>query len=233
MLDAGFITAALAGLVGGAHCIAMCGGYVIAARHTAQPLVPARRLRAGALASQLGRLVTYLSLGAAFGAAGGAAFAFAWPSTQRALYVAANAVLLITAARVAHPAPAAALLERAGAALFQRVAPLASRWLRGTHRPARVRLGLLWGLTPCALIYGVLPVALLAGSAWRGGLVMLGLWLGTLPALILAGGVAQRWATPSNRRIAAAVIALFAVTGLIRAIVLPTSLSSGPFCLIP
>ena len=206
---------------------------MIAARHTAQPLVPARRLRAGALASQLGRLVTYLSLGAAFGAAGGAAFAFAWPSTQRALYVAANAVLLITAARVAHPAPAAALLERAGAALFQRVAPLASPWLRGTRMPARFMLGLLWGLTPCALIYGVLPVALLAGSAWRGGLVMLGLWLGTLPALLLAHRFAGRLATPRNRLAAGAVVATFALVGLYRAGFAPVLSPAGPFCLTP
>ena len=36
---------------------------------------------------------------------------------------------------------------------------------------ARFALGVLWGLTPCALVYGVLPVALLSGGAWQGGIM--------------------------------------------------------------
>ena len=233
MPDAGFIAAAVAGLVGSGHCLAMCGGYVLAARHTPQPLVPAGRLRAGALASQLGRLTTYLLLGAGLGAAGGAVFAYAWPPTQRVLFGVANAVLLLTALRVAYPVATGVLLERAGMVLFRRVAPVAAPWMRGTGVRARFLLGLLWGLTPCALIYAMLPVALLAGSAVRGASVMLGLWLGTLPALLLAAGVAQRLATPANRRLAAILIALFAVTGLARALAFPQALGSGPFCLVP
>jgi uncharacterized protein len=233
MVDAGFVTAALAGLTGSLHCLAMCGGYVaVAGAGAAQPLRPARALRIERVVAQAGRLSTYLLLGAAFGAAGGAALALDWPAAQRLLYGIANGVLLLTALRIARPASAAAVLERAGLAVFREAAPLARRFMRAPGSSGRFALGLLWGLTPCALIYGLLPVALLSGSALSGASVMLGLWLGTLPALTLAGGLAQRLATPRTRTIAALVIAAFALAGLYRVALLPGTLASGPFCTV-
>lgn len=233
MPDAGVVAAVLAGLTGSLHCVAMCGGYVVASHARVQPLVPAARLRAGLAAAHLGRLSMYLLLGFAFGAAGGAAFAFAWPAAQRVLYAVANGVLLLIAVRIAYPAASGVALERAGLALFQRAAPLAQPWLRGTGMRARFVLGLLWGLTPCALIYGMLPLALLAGSAGRGAAVMAGLWAGTLPALLLATGLARRLATPANRRLAGLAIAVLALIGVARALAGPNALASGPFCLLP
>ena len=234
MLDTGIVTGALAGMTGSLHCVAMCGGYAaLAAARPVQPLVAARRLEQDRRAVQVGRLTTYLALGAAFGAAGGAAFGIAWPPAQRVLYALANLVLILTAIRLVRPLTAGFALERAGLALFRRAAPLARPLMHGQGLPGRYVLGLLWGLTPCALIYGVLPVALLSGDALRGAAVMLGLWLGTLPALLLAGRVAGRLATPASRRTAAVVIALFGIIGLYRALLVPGALGAGPFCLVP
>jgi sulfite exporter TauE/SafE len=233
MLDAGIVTGALAGLTGSLHCVAMCGGYAAAASGRTQIIEPARHLQAGRHAAQLGRLTTYLLVGAAFGAAGGAALALAWPPAQRVLYALANVVLILTAVRIARPAAGSVVLERAGLALYRRAAPLARPFAARRGLTGRYALGVLWGLTPCALIYGLLPVALLAGDAVRGALVMLGLWLGTLPALLLTSRVADRLASPGNRRIAAIVIAVFAVMGLYRVLFVPQSLGAGPFCLTP
>ena len=67
MLDAGFAAALLAGLTGSVHCLAMCGGYAVAGGAAgAQPLLPARSLRLERLVMQLGRLGTYVVLGAAW-----------------------------------------------------------------------------------------------------------------------------------------------------------------------
>ena len=229
MLDAGLLAAALAGLTGSLHCLAMCGGYVAMSSGSAsQPLLPARRLRTGQAMTHLGRLTTYALLGAAVGAAGGAAFAVEWPAAQRFLYVLANAVLLASAVRMLRPALAAPALERAGLAVFRHAAPLARPFIGGAGLGGRYMLGMLWGLTPCALVYSLLPVALLSGGARSGAAIMLGLWLGTLPALTLAAGLAHRLATPQTRRVAALVIAVFALAGLYRAVFLP--LASGPFC---
>jgi sulfite exporter TauE/SafE len=232
MLDAGIVTALLAGLTGSLHCVAMCGGYAAASQTTrAQPLVPARRLKAGRHVAQLGRLTTYLALGAAFGSAGGVALGVGWPSAQRVLYVLANLVLIATAVRIARPLAAGMALERAGLALFRHAAPLARPLVAGQDLASRYALGLLWGLTPCALIYALLPVALLSGDALRGAGVMLGLWLGTLPALLVTSRVAGHLATPGNRRAAAVAIALFGLLGLYRALFVPGALGAGPFCI--
>ena len=52
--------------------------------------------------------------------------------------------------------------------------------------------GMVWGFTPCALVYSVLPVALLAGSAQAGALVMLAFGVGTMPNLLAAGWLIVR-----------------------------------------
>ena len=55
-----------------------------------------------------------------------------------------------------------------GAALFALVLP-AVRPLRARgDAPARFALGMIWGLVPCGLVYGVLPIALFAGGALAG-----------------------------------------------------------------
>jgi len=234
MIDAGFLAGALAGLTGGLHCLAMCGGYVAASGPSAvQPLLPARALRARQAATQSGRLLVYMLLGTAFGAAGGAAFALQWPGGQRALYALANLVLLLTAVRMVRPALGQPMLEGAGLALFRQAAPLATPWIRASGLSGRFALGMLWGLTPCALIYGLLPVALLSGSALAGAAVMVGLWLGTLPALLLAGRLVARLDTPRNRRAAALLVGTFALIGLYRVVFAPASLGAGPFCFAP
>jgi sulfite exporter TauE/SafE len=59
MVDAGFVTAALAGLTGSLHCLAMCGGYLaVSSAGGAQPLRPLSVLRAERAVTQLGRLCT-------------------------------------------------------------------------------------------------------------------------------------------------------------------------------
>ena len=69
MPHAALIAAWLAGLVGGLHCLAMCGAYVtIAHARPTTPLLPRRSLYAGLAAAHAGRIATYAALGALFGA---------------------------------------------------------------------------------------------------------------------------------------------------------------------
>ena len=237
MPQSALIGAFLAGLLGGLHCVAMCGGWIaIVARPPAVVrLEPIGRLRAGQAASQLGRVTSYVLLGAALGAAGGAAFAVAVAPVQRWMYVLANFMLLLLALSLAVRGVEIAWLERAGLAAFRRLLPAVARLAPRDGVVARYLLGLVWGFTPCALVYGVLPVAMLAGSAADGAVVMLAFGLGTLPNLLAAGWTlahSRRWfAAPVYRIIAAVVIAVFAVIGLHRAWFAPDTLGQGPFCL--
>ena len=92
------IGAWLAGTLGGAHCLAMCGGFLAAlsgAGPSTRPLLPAHALALRQLPYNLGRITTYGLLGAAVGAAGSASLvAVDWLPLQRALFVVANLFLL-------------------------------------------------------------------------------------------------------------------------------------------
>src|SRR5947208_17192518 len=232
------LAAALAGLLGGLHCAAMCGGWVAALsfRTGTKPLLPARTIALETTASHAGRIATYTLLGAALGSAGGGAFGIAWEPLQRPFYVLANVVLLFVAVSLLRrTARRTAILEGAGLAIFRRLIP----WIKalsGRHRmPARFALGLMWGATPCALVYGVLPVAMLSGSAHDGALVMLAFGIGTLPNLLGASYILRRsnrtFQTQSWRVLASVLIATFAVYGIYRAVFAPSVLGQSPYCL--
>ena len=98
MPQTAMLAAWIAGLLGGLHCLAMCGAYVTIAQGRATvPLEPRRDVVAGQAAAHAGRVLTYVLLGTLFGAAGGTAFAQAFTPLQRGLYVAANVMLLLLA----------------------------------------------------------------------------------------------------------------------------------------
>jgi sulfite exporter TauE/SafE len=240
------ISAWLVGALGGAHCLAMCGGFVAAVAQresgrlsaTPQPLLPARVLAMRAGSYHAGRLVTYAVLGAAFGAAGSIALDTATLlPLQRALYLVANVFLLLLALRLAASATGVAWLQRAGAAAFGSALPRLSPLLRRPGWSGRVMLGAVWGLVPCALVYSVLPLALFAGGAWQGALVLLAFGLGTLPNLLLAGVALARartlLGTPTLRYVAAALMAGFALVGVARVLDVSGELPRAAFCLVP
>ena len=87
------------------------------------------------------------------------------------------------------------------------------------------------------MIYSVLPLALFAGDAMQGALVMLAFGLGTLPNLLAAGWIAaraRRWLDAAAVRIAAAsVLATFAAIGVARALGDSNALAMSPFCFVP
>ena len=226
----------IAGLLGGLHCLAMCGAYVTIVQGRATiPLEPRRDVVAGQAAAHAGRMLTYVLLGTLFGAAGGTAFAQAFTPLQRGLYVAANVMLLLLAWGIAHGRTAPSSLEALGLKVYSALAPAAGRALRGRGIASRFALGALWGLTPCALVYGVLPLALLSGGAWQGALIMLAFGVGTLPNLLAAGWalsrMKRRLEAKAVRWAAGAIVAVFALAGLWRALFVPASLGAGPFCL--
>ena len=236
------VAALLAGLAGGVHCAAMCGGFLAAlsSRDARQPqaLQPARRLLREQMGYHAGRIATYSLLGAAFGAAGNATLgAIDLASVQRVLYAVANLLLLALAVRILARGAGGAWLARA-------VAPVAGRALspmvlatREGGMPRRIALGAAWGLVPCTLVYGMLPLALFAGGVWQGALLMLVFGLATLPNLLGIGWLVQRGRTVLRGRAlrlaAAGVLVTFALAGLYRVAFLPEALGQGPFCLVP
>jgi sulfite exporter TauE/SafE len=241
------IGAWLTGVLGGVHCVAMCGGFLAALSGAgasgpgtvaAAPMRSASALAWRQLPYNLGRISSYALLGAVFGAAGGAALAAAdLLPVQRALYMIANVFLVLLAVAIAFGGRGSGLLEQAGGALFRRLSPVVRSLALREAPLARYALGMVWGLVPCGLTYSVLPVALFAGGALEGGGVMLAFGLGTLPNLLAAGWLVARarpWLERRAVRYAAALLLVaFAASGFWRAAFGPMAHGQGPFCIVP
>ncbi len=182
MPDTGFLALFLVGLLGGTHCVGMCGGIVGAMSMGG---------KAGwgmHLAYNGGRILSYTAAGAIAGALGAASMGLEGQVPARmALYFIANLMLVALGLYLLGITGALAFTERAGQALWRRLQPLTRRFLPVRGIGQAFPLGLLWGWLPCGLVYSALATALAAGSAGRGAAAMLAFGLGTLPNLLLAG----------------------------------------------
>ncbi len=189
----------LLGLFGTGHCVGMCGPLVVA--------FPGATGRPSAhLFYHLGRMTTYVAVGALMGGAG---------AGLRTLAGAAGADPLVWTARtqVAISAAAAGMLLFFG--LFRLGLMAEPEWMAVASpsrlpgfrrilgaateggRAAMVGLGLLMGFLPCGLSYAAFARALAAGGIGAGGLFLLAFGAGTVPGLLAVGlgasGLALRY----------------------------------------
>lgn len=180
--------ALVAGLLGSAHCLGMCGGIAGAAGLAGDPGTRLGRT----LQYNAGRVASYAIAGALAGGVGVAlGDVLDLPAWSTVLRVLAGLVLVALGLNIALQWRLLAAIERAGAGLWRRLAPLAGRLLRSGHPLATLGLGGLWGWLPCGLVYTVLLAAAASGSAWQGAATMLAFGLGTLPAMLAAGVAAS------------------------------------------
>ena len=216
-------TAFVVGLLGGVHCMAMCGG-IVAALGLREP-DESGASKGDSVLRQLGynagRLTTYAALGAVAGGLGGLGLrASDARPVQVVLLLAANAIVVLLGLSLAGVSRAARFLESAGGVVWRTVRRLGGRIAPARTGSGALAAGLVWGFLPCGLVYGVLATAIAAGSAARGALVMAAFGIGTLPNLLAAGLAAEtlsRWLRrPRLRLFAGAAVVLLGLIGLVR-----------------
>lgn len=242
MPETGYFAVFLIGLLGGVHCVSMCGGIVGAlSMQVDRPLSmsvsgPARgRQWPLHLAYSLGRIFSYTAAGSALGALGslGMLYDGVMP-VQIALYVLANLMLVALGLYLAGFTRFLAPLERAGQVLWRRIQPATRRFLPVRSMAQALPLGMLWGFLPCGMVYMALTAALMTGSALRGAGLMLAFGLGTLPNLLLAGlllGRFREFVRNGKVRMLAGLLVLgFGVFGLVQAPSLGGKLWRGVMC---
>ncbi len=179
MPESSFLALLLVGLLGGTHCVGMCGGIVGALAMGA----PARCSLL--LAYNAGRILSYAVAGAIVGAIGEASIALAGQLPLRGiLYLFANLMLIALGLYLLGVSSALAFTERIGDRLWRKLQPLTRRYLPARSPLQAFPLGLLWGWLPCGLVYSALATALSSGSAAQGAGLMLAFGAGTLPAII-------------------------------------------------
>ncbi len=186
------VTALFMGLVGGPHCVAMCGaacaGIARAARGEAAPVALPGSRRSGSMAAatralltfQASRLVGYALFGAF---AAGSVQGLAWLGTHTAVlrpvwtsfHVAALLLGLVLLLRARQPA----WIDGLGQGIWRRARPLMGRL--GPRAPLVMGVG--WALMPCGLLYSALLVASLTANALEGAAVMALFSIGTSVSL--------------------------------------------------
>ncbi|MFY8134153.1 MAG: sulfite exporter TauE/SafE family protein [Aquimonas sp.] len=202
--------ALVAGLLGGVHGVARCGGVAAGLAVSARAQTPAEAWRM-AWRSNLGRITGYTLAGLVVGGVGAGLIALARSDALLlGARMAVGAVLVLVGLRMLFPGAGFNLFAKPGAALWARLAPLQQRLLPANTAPRQIALGLLWGWLPCGLSLTLLSAAWLSADALQGALIMASFGLGTLPLMLpltYSGARALRWLQrPGTRRTAAALV---------------------------
>lgn len=219
------LTALVMGLVGGPHCVAMCGAACAGLGQAA-----GARKNLALTGFQCGRIVGYSALGAL---AAASMQGLGWLTIQSAalrplwslFHVAAILLGLVLLLRGRQPL----WLDLAGRHIWARTKSWGS-----AHALAPVLLGVLWALLPCGLLYSALLVAALAGGPLEGALVMALFALGTSVAMGFAPWLWLRLRGAGNGagalgiRLAGAALALSSGWGLWMGLVHNTA----PWCAV-
>lgn len=212
----------VAALFGSVHCAAMCGSFACLASGAGgspDASIGARAQRRAArrstIAYNLGRLVSYMVLGAVAGAAGagldalGAVAGFARPAAivAGALLMLWGLTTLLGTLGVRVPAVAVPPALAAGIARGVRAVGAFPPVTRG------LGLGVLTAALPCGWLYAFVATATAAGSALGGALVMAAFWSGTVPMMAAVGLGAQRLLGPARRHLPAFTAIVLMVLG--------------------
>lgn len=201
----------LLGLLGGGHCVGMCGPIALAVCPASQ----GKGITTSALLYNAGRVVTYTMIGGVVGALGGSV-----SNLGAVLRVQLWLTLL-----------AGLLMAWFGLALLRVMGqpkwmfaidggkyPGVGRLLRGVVREGKswmgLPLGLLLGFLPCGLSMAAFTRALGAHGFGAGALLVAGFGAGTLPAMLLvswAGGRLTRRMRQAGEMIAGMILLAMAV----------------------
>ncbi|KUJ74395.1 hypothetical protein AVO42_03010 [Thiomicrospira sp. XS5] len=190
MTESIYLTALIVGLLGGVHCLGMCGGVVGALTFNLKPEVQLSwwRMLPYQLSYNLGRISSYVLIGALFGFLGSSLVSLAtFLPLQQTLQVVAGVFMVVLGLYLGGWWNGLVVIEKGGQGIWKRLAPLTKKMMP-IHTIGQAWLyGMVWGWLPCGLVYSMLIMALSAGGALEGGLVMLAFGLGTLPNLLLMG----------------------------------------------
>lgn len=218
MISSPLIWGLVLGLGSSLHCSGMCGPIGCSLLLLAPPGTSKTNMLARLAAMQLGRILSYTGLGIAFGTVGASLYGTVnFTGIHLVMQWTAAVVVIWLGLSTAGLAPSFAGLDRALTPIAGRVAGL--RLAVGKSGPEGALLaGLVWGITPCAMVFGAIFNSLLTGDPWSGGIMMLAFGLGTVPA-VAASSLALHRASRSGlglgRTWSGALMILAGVVGLL------------------
>lgn len=218
-IEISYVAAFLVGLLGGVHCVGMCGGIVGALCLGLEEKATQNKTRLALpylLSYNFGRLSSYSLAGILMGSLG-------WLGShlldiyalQKILEIIAAVFMLALGLYIAGWWKVLASVEQFGGKyIWRRLEPLGKRFMPVRKYRHAFLLGLVWGWLPCGLVYSVIIWTISTQSPLEGGLLMLSFGLGTLPNLLLMGVFAstlnQFIQQPWVKQVAGVMIMFFA-----------------------
>lgn len=183
------------GLITGLHCIGMCGPLALAL-----PVVGEHRWSyfAGRLLYNLGRAVTYATLGLMIGVIGEA---FTIGGFQRGFSIFAGC-LILTGLILIYSGAMPRVMEATG--FYQLFGRLQTAWHKRFNRKSTCGLfilGLMNGLLPCGPVYVALAASAVTGQAATSSLFMFVFGLGTLPMMLTVSLAGKLIHMPLRRKL--------------------------------
>lgn len=191
MMEVGYTLAFTTGLLGGfGHCIGMCGPLVASYTLSGSGSRSTRNHPSGVnrllphLFYNIGRITTYMFIGAVMGLAGSFVnVAGRLSGFQNTVAVIAGLMMILMGLSISGIAGGTAWLEKHNNIILK----LARNILQGESAWQYYPLGALFGFLPCGLSYTLFMSAAGTGGMWPGMLTTFFFGVGTLPALLLFG----------------------------------------------
>ncbi|MDZ4172861.1 MAG: sulfite exporter TauE/SafE family protein [Hydrogenophaga sp.] len=217
------ITALFMGIVGGPHCVAMCGAACAGISRAA-----GARSTQALWSFQFSRMLGYSLFGAfAAGSVQGLAVLGTNTIAIRPVWTMFHAAAFLLGLALIWQARQPAWIDSLGQSLWRKARPVLTRL--GPRAP--IVLGVGWAFMPCGLLYSALLVASLSANVFEGAAIMALFSLGTSISLTAApwlllrlrGGQSGAWAI----RLAGLALALTSGWALWMGLTNPT----GLFCL--
>jgi sulfite exporter TauE/SafE len=201
----------VAGILGTAHCLGMCGPMALAIGGAAKgwPSAIAKQIVYTA-----GRLFSYGFLGSVAGFCGARLVRFS-PSlvnVPATLAVIAGVFLIYQGLRATGIFRRRGVSAAAGPCL---AGGFIGQFLRHPNHSGVFLAGVLTGFLPCGLLYGMLSLAMSTHSVLLGGTMMIIFGLGTAPAMMLAGVSGRLIGLATRQWIYAAAAWCLVLTGVV------------------
>lgn len=191
MIELNFLTALLIGLTGAGHCISMCGG-IAAAVTMGMPNKP-QHSWIYLVYYNLGRITSYMIAGLLV-----SQFFVQITSLSQSnnplilMRIFASLMMIILGLYIGRWWSGLTYIEHIGHVLWRFILPLTKYFLPLTSPFKAIPFGFLWGWLPCGLVYSTLTWAAVSGSAIDGMMIMFAFGLGTLPAMLAIGTMADK-----------------------------------------
>ena len=212
--------ALLAGAASFPHCLGMCGGFALHLAIGGTKLAGLVRQ----LLWHLGRITTYVFLGALAGFLGNMVSLARWPVVKNIPGYLAGVIMVLMGLSFLGCIPA----RRTHSRCPQNEGLLGSFFGQFLHAPSALSaltLGLTTGFLPCPITIGILGLAATSASVPLGMGLMAGMGLGTVWALLILGmtghAIAARWRKWGIVVVGVSLVAMGTWTILRKAHVLP------------